>query len=254
MKTIVVMPTYNEVGNIRPMAGALMALDVPGLSLLVVDDNSPDGTAAAVDELGREYPGRVSLLRRAGKQGLGTAYKAGFHRALADGADVVVQMDADFSHSPQDVPRLVGALAAHDVAIGSRYARGGSLDESWGAGRHLLSWWANAVYTRLILGTRQRDTTSGFRAWRRDTLQGLNLERIRSNSYDFMVEMTYVAERLGYRVVELPIHFSAREAGESKMGLAHMLQSALCVWRIRAWHRALTPAERHKGALPSAAH
>lgn len=244
MKTTVVIPTYNEATNIPPLAAALWALGLPDLSILIVDDNSPDGTAEVVEDLAHANPGRIAVLRRPAKLGLGTAYKAGFRRALAEGAQAIVQMDADFSHSPSYIPHMLDLLERFDVVVGSRYVEGGRLDERWSFGRYLLSWWANSVYTRLILGTRQRDTTAGFKAWRRETLLGIGLHRIRSNGYDFQVEMAYVAERLGYRIKEIPIYFEDRRIGQSKMSMRVKVESALRVWDILLRHRRLTPADR----------
>lgn len=244
MKTIVVIPTYNEANNIPPLAAAVWELGIPDLSILVVDDNSPDGTADVTEDLARTHPGRISVLRRPGKLGFGTAYKDGFRRALDMGADVIVQMDADFSHSPSYLPEMLSELDNYDVVVGSRYIEGGQLDERWGFGRFLLSWWANSVYTRFILGTQQRDTTAGYRAWRRETLLGIDLTRIRSNGYDFQVEMTYVSEKLGYRIKEIPIYFEDRRIGQSKMSNAVKLESALRVWDIRWRHRNLSPEDR----------
>lgn len=244
MNTIVVIPTYNEVDNVPPLTADLLALGVPDLSILIVDDNSPDGTGEVADELAAAHPGQVRVLHRPRKEGLGTAYKAGFERALALGAEQVVQMDADFSHSPSYIPDMLDRLASNDCVVGSRYIPGGRLDERWEFGRYLLSWWANAVYTRLILGTRQRDTTAGFKAWRADTLRGIGLQRIRSNGYDFQVEMTYVAEKLGYRIEEVPIYFEDRRIGQSKMSVPIKIESALRVWDILRRHRRLTHADR----------
>lgn len=249
MKTIIVIPTYNEVSNVPPLAAALWALPVPDLSILIVDDSSPDGTADIAHDLARAHPGRMHVLERPGKLGLGTAYKDGFARALELGAGRIVQMDADFSHSPSYIPEMLDLLGEYDVVVGSRYVPGGQLDEEWGFGRFLLSWWANSVYTRLILGTHQRDTTAGFKAWRAETLRGIGLERIRSNGYDFQVEMTYVAEKLGYRIKEIPIYFEDRRIGQSKMSIPVKIESALRVWDIRWRHRNLTPADRE--AIPA---
>ncbi len=244
MQTIVVIPTYNEADNLIPLAEALWALNVPDLSVLIVDDNSPDGTGDRAEELAARQPGRIAVLHRPGKQGLGTAYKAGFRRALEMGAGAIVQMDADFSHSPAYIPEMLAGLDHCDVVVGSRYVRGGGTDRRWGVGRYLLSWWANSVYTRLILGTHQKDTTAGFKAWRRETLIGIDLDRIRSNGYDFQVEMTYVAEKLGYRIHEIPIYFEDRRIGRSKMDMPVKIESALRVWDIRWRHRGLRPSMR----------
>lgn len=244
MKTFVVIPTYNEADNLRLMAKALLDLPVDDLNLLVVDDNSPDGTGEIADMLAEAYPGRMFTLRRPGKQGLGTAYKDGFRKAMELGAEAIVQMDADFSHSPAYVPELLTPLSEVDVVVGSRYVKGGATDKRWSVWRYLLSWWANSIYTRLILGTRQKDTTAGFKAWRRETLQGIDLSRIRSNGYDFQVEMTYVAEKLGYRVKEIPIYFEDRRIGQSKMDVPVKIESALRVWDILWRHRGLKPSMR----------
>lgn len=248
MNTIVVIPTYNEADNLQPMAKALWALPVPDLSILVVDDNSPDGTGDVAEMLMQASPGKMHLLRRPGKQGLGTAYKAGFTKALEMGADVIVQMDADFSHSPAYIPDLLRWLDEYDVVVGSRYVKGGGTDKRWSLWRWLLSWWANSIYTRVILRTKQKDTTAGFKAWRRETLQGIDLHRIHSNGYDFQVEMTYVTEKLGYRVKEIPIYFEDRRIGKSKMDVPVKIESALRVWDIAWRHRKLKPANRASDA------
>lgn len=244
MKTIVVIPTYNEANNVPPLAAELWALDIPELSILIVDDSSPDGTAEVARDLAQAHPGKIQALERPGKLGLGTAYKDGFAHALDLGAQRIVQMDADFSHSPSYIPEMLDLLSEYDVVVGSRYVAGGQLDEDWGFGRFLLSWWANSVYTRLILGTHQRDTTAGFKAWRAETLRGIGLDRIRSNGYDFQVEMTYVTEKLGYRIKEIPIYFEDRRIGQSKMSIPVKIESALRVWDIRWRHHDLTPADR----------
>lgn len=233
MSVVVVVPTYNESENLARMAEALLALPVPGLRLLNVDDGSPDGTGRLADEFAAMSSGRVAVLHRRGRRGLGLAYMDGFHWALDNGADAVVQMDADFSHSPADVPRLLERLADCDVAVGSRYTSGGSVDDVWSRGRRALSRSANA-YARTLLRLKTRDATAGFKAWRRSALEAVDLGRIRSDGYLFMVEMTYVCERLGLGVGEVPIHFTERRAGRSKMSLRCKLEAAvglLGVWR-----------------------
>lgn len=237
MRTTVVIPTYNEAENLPALVQALLSLPVGDLRVLVVDDASPDGTGELAEALSRQEPQRVQVLHRPAKLGLGTAYIAGFRQALADGADVIVQMDADFSHSPEDIPRLLEALADCDVAVGSRYVAGGRLDERWSWWRFLLSWWANSVYARFILGLKVRDATAGFKAWRRSALEAIDLEAIRSNGYVFQVEMAYVAQRLGLRVREIPIYFEDRRIGRSKMSVPIKLEAAWRVWDIRRRHR-----------------
>src|SRR5579862_6141847 len=192
---LVVVPTYNEAENLPRLAKEIFALPVEGIELLVVDDNSPDGTGKIADELANG--GRVHVIHRTGKLGLGTAYVMGFQWAIDHGANIIIQMDADFSHSPSYIPQMVEKLKDCDAVIGSRYTKGGKLDERWSVGRRLLSWWANSVWVRGILHTPVKDNTGGFRAWRRTTLVGLDLDRIRSNGYIFQVEITYVALRLG---------------------------------------------------------
>ncbi len=245
-KVMVVLPTYNESENIGRIVPALFALGIPNLHLLVVDDNSPDGTGAKAEELGRQEgnAGRLAVLHRKKKQGLGPAYIDGFKRALSLGADIIIQMDADFSHQPKYIPHLLTAIQERDLIIGSRYIEGGSVDNSWGLIRKLLSWWANRVYTPGILRAPARDATAGFRAWRRDCLVGMDLDQIKANGYVFQVEMMYVAYRLGYRIGEIPIHFPDRQFGKSKMSGGIALEAALRVLQIKRRHRRLTPAQR----------
>ena len=240
MNVTVVLPTFNESENLARMAEALLALPIPGLRLLDVDDGSPDGTGRLADELAAASPGRVAVLHRRGKRGLGLAYVDGFRRALESGADTVVQMDADFSHSPADVPRLLERLTDCDVAVGSRYVPGGSIDDDWSKGRLVLSRSAN-LYARTILGLKTHDATSGFKAWRRTALLAVDLGRIRSNGYLFMVEMTYVCERLGLGVGEVPIHFTERSAGRSKMSGRAKLEAAVGLLGVWRRHRRLRP-------------
>jgi dolichol-phosphate mannosyltransferase len=240
MNVTVVIPTYNESGNLARMAEALLALPVPGLRLLNVDDESPDGTGRLADGLAAASSGRFAVLHRQGQRGLGLAYIDGFRRALESGTEAIVQMDADFSHSPADVPRLLEKLADYDVVVGSRYVAGGSVDDRWGFGRSALSRSANA-YARTLLGLKTHDATAGFKAWRRSALEAVDLGRIRSNGYLFMVEMTYVCERLGLGVGEVPIHFTERSAGRSKMSLRVKLEAAVGVLDVWRHHHRLRP-------------
>ncbi len=243
VKPTVVIPTYNEAENLRAMTTALLALDLSGLEILVVDDESPDGTGQIAAHLAEERPDQVHVLHRNGQRGLGRAYVDGFRWALKHGAEAVVQMDCDFSHAPEDVPRLLKHLASHDVVIGSRYVEGGRTDENWEPGRVLLSRWAN-LYSRLILRSPIRDVTAGFKAWRRETLLGIDLHAIRSRGYVFQVEMAYVADRLGYRTLELPVYFEDRRIGKSKMTIPVKLEAALGVWQIWWRHHRLQPSDR----------
>ena len=249
MKTIVVLPTYNEADNLASIVGELLALDVDDLAILIVDDRSPDGTGRIADELARRHSDRVFVHHRQGPRGLGRSYLDGLRRALAMNADVIVQMDADFSHSPVYVPQMIAALEDADVVVGSRYVRGGTLDEHWGWWRRFLSWWANAIYTRLILGLRVHDGTAGFKAWSRQALTGIDLDAITSNGYVFQVEMAYVSERLGYRIVEIPIHFEDRRIGRSKMSIPVKLEAAYRTFEIRLRHRHLRPDDRRNPAV-----
>jgi len=245
-KIIVVLPTYNERENITRIVPALFALNIPDFHLLVVDDSSPDGTGKIAEELGGEaaYQGRLHVLHRSDKQGLGPAYIEGFKRALALDADLVIQMDADLSHQPKYIPQFLEKARQYDMVIGSRYAAGGSVDEGWGPLRKLLSWWANLVYTPAILGLPIRDATGGFRIYQRDCLIGMDLDKVKANGYVFMVELAFVAHRLAYRMGEIPIHFPDRQHGDSKMSSAIAFEAALRVWQIRFRHRALKPADR----------
>ena len=244
MKLTVVIPTYNEIENVQPMTEALFDLNIPTLDILIVDDESPDGTGRVADELADQHPGRMHVLHRTGQRGLGRAYIDGFRWALEHGADLIVQMDCDFSHSPSCIPQFLEHIQDYDVVIGSRYVSGGKTDEDWGWGRWLLSWWANSIYTRLILGARVKDATAGFKCWRRETLLGMDLDRIHSQGYVFQVEMAYVTEKLGYRVLEIPIYFQDRRVGHSKMTMPVQFEAALRVWDVRWRHRRLRPRDR----------
>jgi dolichol-phosphate mannosyltransferase len=239
----IVIPTYNEAENIEAISKALLDLPLEDLGLLFVDDDSPDGTGSLAEVVAASNPGKVQVIHRKGKLGLGTAYITGFQRALADGAAMVGQMDADFSHSPFYIPGFVELLQDHDAVFGSRYVPGGSLDEGWGFWRVLLSGFGNA-YARAILGLGVQDVTGGFRIWRRETLSGMPLNRIRSNGYIFQVEMAFVAQRLGYKIIESPIHFEDRRIGQSKMSFRIQVEAALRVWQVLWLHRHLKPSDR----------
>lgn len=252
MTTIVVIPTYNEADNLPAITAELLALDVPNLQLMVVDDDSPDGTGRIADELAQErYPGRVHVIHRKGKLGLGTAYITGFTRAMELGADYVIQMDADFSHSPSYIPKMLEQIKDYDVVVGSRYVGGGELDERWSWWRWLLSWWANVVWARVILGVRTKDATAGFKCWRRTALQRIGLERITSNGYVFQVEMAYVSEKLNFRILEIPIYFEDRRIGQSKMTVPVKIEAALRVFEIRWRHHNVQPMPSPKSAETS---
>ncbi len=245
-KVMVILPTYNERENIPELVDALFRLDIRNFHLLIVDDNSPDGTGKIADQIAQSqaYRGKVNVLHRPQKQGLGPAYIAGYKRALVLDAQLIIQMDADFSHQPKYIPQLLEEARTHDVVLGSRYVAGGSVDERWGPIRKLLSWWANRLYTPSILGIPVRDTTGGFRLFHRNCLIGLDLDRIKANGYVFQVEVIYVMYRLGYRIKEIPIHFPDRERGVSKMSPSIAGEAALRVLQIMFRHRDLSPIRR----------
>ncbi|NIH79807.1 polyprenol monophosphomannose synthase [Amycolatopsis viridis] len=232
-KVTVVVPTYNERDNLPKLVGQLTGLGLPGLHVLVVDDNSPDGTGDVADKLATEDPGRIGVLHRTEKDGLGRAYVAGITRALDEGADIVIQMDADLSHPVEAVPRMIEKLATSDAAVvlGSRYVAGGSLAGDWGWHRKALSAWAN-FYVNAILRLRVKDATAGFKAWRAETLRRIDIATIRSNGYAFQVEMNYRTVQQGLRIAEIPIRFEERADGVSKMSLAVQLESALMPWKL----------------------
>jgi dolichol-phosphate mannosyltransferase len=236
----IVIPTYNEAGNLAPLATQLWSLPVAGVRILVVDDASPDGTGEQADALARAHPGRFEVLHRTGKLGLGTAYLAGFNHVIRQGAETIVQMDADFSHSPAYLPGFLEGLRGADVVVGSRYIPGGCLDDRWSLPRQALSRFGN-VYARTILGMSLHDVTGGFRVWKRATLTAMPLDRIQSNGYVFQVEMAYVASRLGFRFLEMPIYFEDRRIGQSKMSFRIQVEAALRVWQVLLAHRAVRP-------------
>ncbi|MAQ93027.1 MAG: polyprenol monophosphomannose synthase [Rhodothermaceae bacterium] len=235
---VVVVPTYNETANIEAIVRQVLGL--PGdLAVLVVDDGSPDGTGDLVDALRQQHPDRVGLLRRAGKLGLGTAYLDGFRVALDLGFSRLCEMDADFSHNPNDLPRLIAACAPEaeggrgaDVAIGSRYVDGLRV-LNWPLGRLVLSYGAG-VYTRLITRLPIRDVTAGFKCFRREVLEAIPFDRVKSNGYSFQIEMNYRAWRRGFTLVEVPIIFTERSEGESKMSSGIVREAMGKVWELRA--------------------
>jgi dolichol-phosphate mannosyltransferase len=234
----IVIPTYNEAENISKLIPILLDLPISGLNVLVVDDNSSDGTGEIVENFSRSQNGRVHLLHRAGKLGMGTAYIAGFILALERGADAIGQMDADFSHPPEKWPELVKAHETCDVVIGSRYVPGGGVDVNWPIWRKFLSRFGN-TYARTILGLPINDLTGGFRLFRRNVLMTMPLDRINSNGYIFQVETAYVAHRLGFTFTEVPFYFPDRQWGQSKMSLAIQREAAIRVWELLFIYRDL---------------
>lgn len=233
MQITIVLPTYNEAENLPKLVSALLSLPLD-LTVLVVDDDSPDGTGQIAEELSTHHNGKIAVLHRPGKLGLRSAYIEGFRKAFDLGADAIVQMDADFSHDPAVLPEMARHIVSCDVVIGSRYVDGGSLDERWPAWRKSLSAFGN-FYARTILISPLHDMTTGFRMWRCEALHAMPLDRIRSNGYIFLVEMAYVAYVMGYRISEVPIHFADRRWGKSKMSLKIQLEAAMRIWDVW-WH------------------
>lgn len=238
MKTTIIMPTYNEAENLPGLVEKIMSLPESNINLLFIDDNSPDGTGQVAEDLGKKYPGRIQVIHREGKLGLGSAYILGFQTVLDSGADAVGQMDSDFSHPPEKIPEMIAALADADMVLGSRYVEGGSVDKDWPFWRKGLSAWGN-FYARTILGMPIRDVTTGFRLWRRETLQAMPLEQILSGGYVFLVEMAYLAHKMGYKLGEVPIYFADRRWGQSKMNLRIQAEAAVRVWQVRYAYRDL---------------
>ena len=227
LRATICLPTYNELANLEPMVRALQPLLRDGDRILVVDDGSPDGTGAVADRLAGEL-GAVDVLHRERKAGLGPAYLAGFERALADGAELVLEMDCDFSHDPNDVPRLIAAAeGGADLVLGSRYVPGGGVSD-WGLVRRAISR-GGSVYTELWLRMGVKDPTGGFKCFRRTVLETIDLGAITAKGYAFQIETTYRAKRAGLRVVEVPITFSDRARGKSKMSRAIVLEA---IWRV----------------------
>jgi dolichol-phosphate mannosyltransferase len=234
----VVIPTYNEAENLPKLFSALFTLPLPDMRLIVVDDNSPDGTGDLAEQLANGSGGQISVLHRPGKLGLGTAYINGFAAAIQAGAQAVAQMDADFSHPPELLPKLADTLESCDVAMGSRYIPGGAVDERWPLWRKSLSSFGN-LYARAILRLPVKDTTGGYRMWRRETLLGMPLSHVRSNGYAFQVEMAYIACRLGYTFQEIPFYFADRRWGHSKMSTNIQREAAIRVWQMLYEYRHL---------------
>jgi dolichol-phosphate mannosyltransferase len=225
-RAVVCLPTYNELENLEPM---LRALGDKGVRVLVIDDNSPDGTGELADRFAAELD-YVDVLHRERKEGLGPAYLAGFRRALADGAELILEMDCDFSHDPADVPRLIAAVeGGADLALGSRYVKGGSVG-NWGVVRRFVSA-GGSWYARVLLGVGIHDLTGGFKCYRRRVLETIDLDAIESKGYAFQIETTYRTLRAGFRVEEIPIHFVDREEGGSKMSKAIVVEG---MWKVPA--------------------
>ena len=229
MKVTVVTPTYNEAENLPKLVSALFALPLD-LRVFIVDDNSPDGTGKIADDLAKGDE-RIQVLHRPGKLGLRSAYLNAFQQVMQEDVDTIVQMDADFSHNPAVLPDMAKRIESCDLVIGSRYVEGGAVDERWPLWRKGLSAFGN-LYARTILGFPLHDVTTGYRMWRRKTLQSMPLERIRSNGYVFLVEMAYLAYCLEYKIGEVPIYFADRRWGKSKMSFKIQSEAALRIWQV----------------------
>jgi dolichol-phosphate mannosyltransferase len=233
MTTLVLIPTYNERENLPVIVAGVLAH--PGVRVMVIDDGSPDGTGQLADDLARAHPGRVEVMHRTGPRGLGRSYLEGFHAAVSSDVDFVCQMDADLSHDPRFLPSLIASAASGaGLTIGSRYVPGGGV-ENWPLRRKLLSAFANA-YVRTVTGLHVRDCTAGYRCWRREALARLDLGRIRSDGYSFLVEVTFQAAAAGVTIAEVPIVFVERRQGSSKMSGSVMLESAATPWKLALAH------------------
>ncbi len=241
----VVVPTYNEAENLPELFARLSSLGIPGLRLIIVDDGSPDGTAELASGLESGFAGSVEVVQRGSKRGLGTAYVEGFGRALSLRADRVVQMDADLSHSPEYLPTMLDALSDADVVVGSRYAKGGGVDDSWGLSRRLLSSLGN-LGIRLVGGISVRDATSGFKAFRASALSRLDMSEFRCSGFGFQAEVAHSCQRLGLRVVEQPILFVDRTKGRSKMSAFIVFEA---IWRLLPYRFRRTQARRSRAGV-----
>lgn len=230
MRILIVIPTYNEKENIQPIVKQVLDVD-SDIEVLVVDDSSPDGTGKIVDQMIETEP-RIHVLHRSGKRGLGTAYVAGFKRAIEMGVDRVIQMDADFSHNPTYLADMLQASDEYDVVIGSRYMNGNISVVNWPLARLMLSYFAN-IYARWVTGLPVFDVTGGFKVIRTDVLRDINLDNISSNGYAFQIEMNYIFHKKGFSIKEIPIIFSDREGGVSKMSKRIMLEAVFKIWLYR---------------------
>ncbi|MBP9694945.1 MAG: polyprenol monophosphomannose synthase [Candidatus Magasanikbacteria bacterium] len=228
--TVIVIPTYNELDNIEPLLKAIFSLDIPNLAVVIVDDRSPDGTAEAVRKMIPDYP--IFLIERNKKMGLGSAYIAGFKKALAVGADIIFEMDADFSHDPRDIPKLIASITnGADLAIGSRRIPGGKII-GWNRRRRFTSRGATWI-SRLLLGIKTKDVTAGFRAFKKEVLLSFPLDDIQSNGYAFQEELLYRVEKAGFKIAEIPVIFTDRQKGKSKLGRAEIVDFFVSIFKLR---------------------
>jgi len=229
-QSLIVIPTYNEIDNLQPLVMAVLQVTPPSTEILVVDDGSPDGTGQLADSLAASNS-RIHVLHRSKKMGLGTAYVAGFRLGIEQGFESLIEMDADFSHDPKYLPRMLELLGSHDFVIGSRYVSGGGT-KNWGIGRKVLSR-GGSFYSRMILGADIRDFTGGFNGWRKPVLEAIDLGSLRSDGYSFQIELKYRAFRRGFRFVEFPIVFEDRKVGKSKMNRKIVFEALGRVWSFR---------------------
>ena len=234
-KIIVVIPTFNEAENLPVVYERICDQNIPGLGFIIVDDNSPDGTGRIADDLSAHHDGVFRVIHRSEKKGLGRAYVAGFKVAIELGAEIVVAMDADLSHPPEEIPRMLQALEDHDVVVGSRYMPGGGVDPSWSLGRRLLSSLGNAGI-RAVVGISVTDATSGFKAFRTSALEQVDLDSLRSNGFAFQAEMILACERAGLRIAQHPYSFRMRAAGESKMSAGIVYEAVVRLLPLRFKH------------------
>jgi len=242
MHIIVVIPTYDEAENLPKIVTALFELPLD-LEILIVDDHSPDGSGRIADDLATAHPGRMNVIHRAGKLGMGSAYLQAFQSLFESDADAIAHMDCDFSHDPAVLVEMVKCIESCEVVFGSRYIPGGSTDVRWPFWRKLLSAWGN-TYARVILRIPVHDMTGGYRMWKREALQSMPLERVRSGGYIFQVEMAYLATCLGFRICETPIYFADRRWGKSKMSFKIQVEAALRVWATLWNYRDLRSRKR----------
>jgi dolichol-phosphate mannosyltransferase len=235
-KIVIVIPTFNEAENLPVVYERICEQNIPGLCFIIVDDNSPDGTGQIADDLSARHDGVFRVIHRCEKKGLGRAYVAGFKAAIEEGAEIVVEMDADLSHPPEEIPRMLQALEGHDVVVGTRYMDGGGVDPSWSLGRRWLSWLGNAGI-RVLVGIAVADATSGFKVFRRSALERVDLDSLRSDGFAFQAEMTLACERAGLRIAQHPYSFRMRAAGDSKMsaGIVYEAVVRLLPLRFKRW-------------------
>jgi dolichol-phosphate mannosyltransferase len=244
LRATLILPTYNERENLPALVAAIQALPAP-IRIIVVDDNSPDGTGVLADELAARLPS-IEVIHRPNKLGLGTAYAAGFRQAIAAGTDLVLTMDADFSHDPKYLPAMLEASSRYDLVIGSRYVPGGGVRD-WPWHRQLMSWGANTL-AHIVLGLQARDCTAGFRCYRRQVLETVDPASIRANGYSYLIEMLYGCQRAGFRIGEVPIIFTDRRLGQSKISKGEIFKAGRTVLRLAA--RRLSDRGRRIKAAP----